>query len=102
MLGPVVVTLSALSLSVLCRSMEWINSIAKDPTPKGFMRDIKPYMKSVQTIMERIFGGKEVQVNTTSIMLMAVVVVLICMMLTSAEIAAKKPAAVKSSEKKNN
>ena len=57
MLGPVVVTLSALSLSVLCRSMEWISSIAKNPSPKGYMKDLKPVMKNVYTIMERIFGG---------------------------------------------
>ena len=101
LLGPIVVTLSALSLSVLCRSMEWINSVAKSPAPKGFLRDARPYVQKVQAVMERIFGAKEIQVNTTSIMLMAVVLVLLCMLLTNAEIAAKKRVVVKS-EKKNN
>lgn len=102
-LGPVVVTLSALSLSVLCRSMEWITSIAKNPAPKGFMKDIKPHMKTVQAFLERIFGGKDFQVNTTSIMLMSVVVVLICILLTNAEIAGKKQVSVNvKTDKKNN
>jgi hypothetical protein len=57
MLGPVVVVLSALSLTVLVRSLEWIASIAKNPTPKGFMRDIRPYMKNVHSVIDRIMGG---------------------------------------------
>lgn len=60
MMGPVVVVLSALSLTVLSRSMEWVSSVAKNPSPpKGLLRDLKPYMKNVYSVMERVMGGEE-------------------------------------------
>ena len=60
-LGPVVVVMSALSLTVLVRSMEWVASIAKNPAPKGFIRNIRPYMRNFQNILDRIFGGIYIQ-----------------------------------------
>eukprot|EP01038_Epipyxis_sp_PR26KG_P008734 gene8734-11800_t len=94
-LTPFITVLSALSLATLQRGLEWISSIAKTPQ-KGFLRQIKPYMKSLDVIIERIFGGNKFTVNTTNILLMTVAVLLFCLLLENNE----KPKNFKIVEKK--
>jgi hypothetical protein len=57
MVAPVVCILSALSLTVWQRSLEWVTSLAKNPSPQGFFKTIKPYMKQLDGILDRIMGG---------------------------------------------
>lgn len=59
-LAPFAILLSALSLSSLQRGLEWISSISKGNNVKGWMRDLKPYVKNVETILERITGGTSI------------------------------------------
>jgi hypothetical protein len=56
LLAPLVAILGAISLATLQRSLEWVTSIAQNPQ-KGYLRQLRPYMKSVDTIIERIFAG---------------------------------------------
>lgn len=83
-LAPLVTLLSGLSLSVLQRGFEWVSSIAKTPQ-KGFMRQIKPFMKRLDEFFDRLLGGNKFTVNATNMLLMAIVVLLLAHLLTLME-----------------
>jgi len=71
---------SALSLSVLQRSIEWVASIAKTPQA-GFLRQAKPAFKKINLFLDKIFAGNKFDITTTDILLMAIVILLICLVL---------------------
>eukprot|EP01031_Cornospumella_fuschlensis_P027032 gene27032-32665_t len=96
-LAPVLALLSALSLSFLQRALDWVSSVAKNPQ-KGYLRQIKPYMKVVDTTMERIFAGNKFVPTTTNILLMAVVILLLALLLEGGE----KPKTVRIVEKRKD
>jgi hypothetical protein len=50
--------MSGLSLTVLQRTLEWIASIAKDPSPKGYFRTMKPYARQLHDVLDRVMGGE--------------------------------------------
>jgi hypothetical protein len=58
LVAPVVCVMSGLSLTVLQRTLEWIASIAKDPSPKGYFRTLKPYARQLHDVLDRVMGGK--------------------------------------------
>ena len=83
-LAPIVTLLSALSLATFQRAIQWVASIATTPQ-KGTLRQIKPYMKTVNTIIDRILQGAKIEVTTTTILLMAIVIVLLTFVLEGSE-----------------
>lgn len=83
-LAPLVTLLSCLSLVSLQRGIEWVQNISHTPQ-KGTLRQIKPYVKKLDVLLERILNGVKFEVNTTDVLLMAVIVVLIAMLLESNE-----------------
>ena len=83
-LAPLLTVLSAVSLSMLQRSIEWVNVIATTPQ-KGFVRKIKPFVKKLDEILERVFAGGKFTVNATNILLMGILIALICLLLEGAE-----------------
>jgi hypothetical protein len=99
-LAPLVAVLSGVSLSMLQRTIEWINVIATTPQ-KGFVRKLKPFVKKVDEILERVFAGGKFTVNATNILLMGILIALICLLLEGAEkpkrvvVVDKKPEAAK-------
>lgn len=105
--APVVTLLAALSLSVFQRSLEWIASIAENPQ-KGTMRQLKPYFKQANMIIERLLagagsgekGGSKFAVDSTTIMLTAVVICLLCLLFENA--GAEKPKVVRVVSKKED
>ena len=84
LIAPVVTLLSCLSLVSLQRGVEWVSNIAHSPQ-KGYLRQIKPYVKHVDALLERLLAGVKFEVTTTDILLMAVVVMLIANLLETAE-----------------
>mmetsp|Transcript_7016 Transcript_7016/g.11739 ORF Transcript_7016/g.11739 Transcript_7016/m.11739 type:complete len:116 (-) Transcript_7016:138-485(-) len=84
LLAPLITVLGAISLATLQRTFEWITAIAENPQ-KGYLRQIRPYCKSLDTIIERIMGGNKFTVSTTHILLMAIVICLLCLLLESAD-----------------
>jgi hypothetical protein len=56
LLAPLVTILGAISLSALQRTLEWVTSIAQNPQ-KGWLRTLRPYMKNLDIIIERVFAG---------------------------------------------
>lgn len=101
-LAPLVAVLSGVSLSMLQRTLEWINVIATTPQ-KGFVRKLKPFVKKLDEILERVFAGGKFTVNATNILLMGILIALICLLLEGAEkpkrvvVVDKKPEAGKKS-----
>ena len=79
-LAPLVTLMSCLSLVSLQRGVDWVQSISHTPQ-KGTLRKIKPYVKKIDEILERVLGGVKFEVTTTDILLMAVVVLLIALLL---------------------
>ena len=69
-----------MSLVSLQRGVEWVQNISHTPQ-KGTLRQIKPYIKRLDVLLERILGGVKFEVTTTDILLMAVVVLLIAHLL---------------------
>lgn len=96
-LAPVVTVLSALSLATVQRAMDWISSIAKTPQ-KGTLRQIKPFIKNVNMVMERIFKDNKFEPTATNILLTAIIILLLCSLLEGAE----KPKKVVVVDKKRN
>eukprot|EP01036_Dinobryon_divergens_P029118 gene29117-38179_t len=84
MLAPLVAILSAVSLSSLQRGIEWISAIAKTPQ-KGYLRQLRPYAKSLDVIIERILSGSKFTVSTTNILLMSLAILLLVLILENAE-----------------
>jgi len=84
MLAPLVTILSGLSLSSLQRGLEWISAIAKNPQ-KGYLRQLRPYAKSLDTIIDRILSGSKFTVSTTNILLMSIAILLLCLIFENAE-----------------
>jgi hypothetical protein len=74
LLAPLVTMMSALSLSALQRSIEWVSSIARTPQV-GYLRKIKPYIKKLDLVIVRIMGENKFEITTTEILLMAIVIV---------------------------
>eukprot|EP01041_Mallomonas_annulata_P001526 gene1526-2941_t len=83
-LAPFITLLSAVSLATLQRALEWVSGTAKTPQ-KGLLRQLKPIIKNIDTIFERILGGTKITVNTTNILLMAIVVSILVLVLTMRE-----------------
>ena len=83
-MAPIVTILSCLSLVSLQRGIEWIQSISTTPQ-KGTLRQIKPFVKKVNVVLERILQGVKFEVTTTDILLMAIVVLLIASLLEASE-----------------
>lgn len=83
-LAPLITILSAISLASLQRALEWVTSIAKTPQ-KGYLRELKPYFKSLDTIIERIFAGQKFSVTTTNILLMGIIILLLAVLLEGSE-----------------
>ena len=52
---------------------------------RGYLRQMKPFFKHVDTILDRIFAGNKFAVNATNILLMGILIVLICLLLEGAE-----------------
>jgi hypothetical protein len=46
---------------------------------------MKPFFKSVDTVLEKVFAGNKFQVNATNILLMGILIALICLLLEGAE-----------------
>lgn len=97
-LAPLLAILSALSLTSLQRGLEYISHLAKTPQ-KGVLRDLKPYIKQVDTVLERIFAGQKFSVTTTNILLMAVVILLLALLLEGSEKPKKVQVVKKAAEK---
>jgi hypothetical protein len=68
----------------LQRGIEWIQSISTTPQ-KGTLRQIKPFVKKVNVVLERILQGVKFEVTTTDILLMAIIVLLIASLLEASE-----------------
>ena len=71
---------SALSLSVLQRSIEWVASVAKSPQA-GFLKQAKPIFKKINLFLDKIFAGNKFDITSTEILLMAIVILLLCVVL---------------------
>ena len=71
---------------------------------RGFIRDIKPYVKQLDSILDKILGGNKFTPTPTNILLMAVVILLLTLLLESNEkpkrvMVVDKPKKATSSEK---
>ncbi len=83
-IAPVVVLLSALSLSVLQRSIEWVSSIAHTPQA-GTLRKMKPFIKKLDMVIVRIMGENKFEITTTEILLMGIIIVVLCVVFENAD-----------------
>jgi len=83
-IAPFVTMLSAMVLATLQRGVEWVSSIAKNPQ-KGYLRQMRPYMKHLDSFIERILGGNKFTVSATNILLMTIAVLLLVLILEHAE-----------------
>jgi len=54
--APFLTILSALSLAALQRAIEWVHLLATTPQ-RGLARQLKPVVKRIDSIIERIFAG---------------------------------------------
>jgi hypothetical protein len=97
LLAPLVTVLAAVSLATVQRGIEWVTSIAKNPQ-RGALKQIRPMMKHLDTIIERILGGSKFTVSTTNILLMTIAILLFCMILEANE----KPKTMRLVEKKKS
>jgi hypothetical protein len=75
---------SALSLSALQRSIEWVASIAKTPQT-GMLKDARPLFKKLNIFFERIFAGNKFEITSTEILLMAIVILMICLVIDTSD-----------------
>lgn len=83
-MAPGVTLISCLSLVSLQRGIEWVQSIAHTPQ-KGLKRQIKPYIKQIDQVLERVLNGVKFEFTTTDVLLMAIVVLLIAVLLEFGE-----------------
>jgi hypothetical protein len=58
---------------------------------RDLLKTLRPYFKNVNVFLERVMGGKQFTVSSTTILLMAVAILLICLLLENAA----KPKTVK-------
>lgn len=98
LLAPLVVLMSSLSLVSLQRGVEWVQNISTTPQ-KGTLKTIKPYVKQLNVLLERILGNLKFEVTTTGILLMAIVVLLIASLIDANERAVEQDAVLKASVK---
>ena len=84
LIAPLLVILSALSLSVLQRGIEWVASIAHTPQA-GMLRKMKPFIKKLDLVIVRIMGENKFEVTTTEILLMAIVIVVLVSVFENAD-----------------
>ena len=84
LMAPGVTLISCLSLVSLQRGIEWVQSIAHTPQ-KGLKRQIKPYIKQIDQVLERVLNGVKFEFTTTDVLLMAIVVLLIAVLLEFGE-----------------
>jgi hypothetical protein len=80
LMAPGITLFSSLSLVVLRRGIETLQTFATTPQ-KGLRRQIKPYVKYVNEIVERVLSGVKFDVTTTDILLMTVIVLLIAVLI---------------------
>ena len=100
LIAPLVVMLSALSLSALQRSIEWISSIARTPQA-GTLRKLKPFIKKLDLVIVRIMGENKFEITTTEILLMGIIIVVLCVIFESADRPTKFVVANKKDKKKD-
>ena len=84
-LAPLVFLLSAVSLASLQRGFEWVSHVAKTPQKAGYLKDLRPYIKHLDTIIERIFAGNKFNITTTNVLLMTVAVLLLALLMEGSE-----------------
>lgn len=84
LIAPLLVILSALSLSVLQRGIEWVASIAHTPQA-GMLRKMKPFIKKLDLVIVRIMGENKFEVTTTEILLMGIVIVVLVSVFENAD-----------------
>ena len=84
-LAPLVFLLSAVSLASVQRGFEWVAMIAKTPQKAGYLKDMRPYIKHLDTIIERIFGGNKFNITTTNVLLMTIAVLLLALLMEGGE-----------------
>mmetsp|Transcript_23501 Transcript_23501/g.21373 ORF Transcript_23501/g.21373 Transcript_23501/m.21373 type:complete len:119 (-) Transcript_23501:32-388(-) len=82
--GPLIAVLSGISLVNLQRGLEAISSIAKTPQ-KGVLRQLKPYFKQLDLILDNAFGGSKFTISPTNILLMGVIILLLALLLENSE-----------------
>mmetsp|Transcript_21401 Transcript_21401/g.21525 ORF Transcript_21401/g.21525 Transcript_21401/m.21525 type:complete len:114 (+) Transcript_21401:121-462(+) len=80
-MAPFLTVMSAISLATLQRALDWVTTTSKTPQ-KGFLRQIKPFLKNIDAFFERIMAGNKITVNTTNILLMTIVVAILVLVLT--------------------
>lgn len=66
---------------------------------RGTLRQMKPFLKSVDTALERILAANKFTVNTTNILLMAIVIVLIALLLENSTKPPKRVVVVETKKK---
>jgi|SaaInlStandDraft_6_1057023.scaffolds.fasta_scaffold22740_2 hypothetical protein len=88
--------------------MDFVNSlklklkdlVAKSPQ-KGVLRQIKPYIKKIDLLLERIFQGNKFEITSTEVLLMGVIIMLICLTIELAEQAKNPKVIVKTIKEKS-
>ena len=83
-LAPMCTFLSAISLVLIQRATDFVKLVATTPQ-RGFYRQIKPFMKSLNTLIERTMGEEPFKINSTTILLMTIAVLLLVGLLEGAE-----------------
>jgi hypothetical protein len=83
-LAPFITVLSAIVLATLQRALDWVTFIAKNPQ-KGTLKQIKPFVKQIDTFFERILAGNKFSVSTTNILLMMIAILLLVLILEASE-----------------
>lgn len=66
---------------------------------RGYLKQLKPFFKNLDTIIDRVLGGNKFTVNATNILLMAILIALICLLLEGAEKPAKRVVVVENKKK---
>ena len=82
------------------RSIQWVASIAHTGQ-KGYLKQLKPFIKKIDLLFERIFAGNKFEITSTEVLLMSIVIMLIVVAMEIAYAAQNpKPIVVKSTTSK--
>ena len=66
---------------------------------RGYLRQIKPFIKNVDSVLERVLAGSKFTVTATNVLLMGIMIILICLILEGAEKPPKRVVVVENKKK---